>query len=160
MIQDKQGRSMKDMDIIKRLIKYAIPQKKKFALAVLLAILIVLIDVCLPLLMGYVIDLLSGRDIPISFLNQTGEFWPIVVLVILYLLCILVIAFLTYNQTMTLQKAGQNVMYDVREEVFTHLESLSIEQLNAVPVGKLVTRVTNDTNAINDLLNANYQIKN
>ena len=86
MIQDKQGRSMKDMDIIKRLIKYAIPQKKKFALAVVLAILIVLIDVCLPLLMGYVIDLLSGRDIPISFLNQTGEFWPIVVLVILYLL--------------------------------------------------------------------------
>lgn len=151
MIQDKQGRSMKDMDIIKRLIKYAIPQKKKFALAVVLAILIVLIDVCLPLLMGYVIDLLSGREIPIPFLNQTGEFWPVVVLVVLYLLCILVIAFLSYNQTMTLQRAGQNVMFDVREEVFTHLESLSIEQLNAVPVGKLVTRVTNDTNAINDL---------
>ena len=151
MIQDKDGRSMKDSVIIKRLLKYALPQKFKFIFALLLAFIMVFLDVCLPLLMGFVIDILSGNDIPFEFLNVKNEFWPILVLVIVYFIFILLIALLSYHQTMILQKAGQNVMYDIREEVFSHLESLSIEQLNEVPVGKLVTRVTNDTNAINDL---------
>ena len=47
-----------------------------------------------------------------------------------------------------LQKTGQKILSSLRESVFTHIEGLSHEQLNQIPVGKLVTRVTNDTNAI------------
>ena len=52
---------------------------------------------------------------------------------------------------MILQKAGQKVVLNIREDVFTHIENLSIAQINKTPVGKLVTRVTSDINAINDL---------
>ncbi|MBE5772289.1 MAG: ABC transporter ATP-binding protein, partial [Clostridiales bacterium] len=47
-----------------------------------------------------------------------------------------------------LQKTGQKILSSLREDIFTHIEKLSHEQLNQIPVGKLVTRVTNDTNAI------------
>ncbi len=51
-------------------------------------------------------------------------------------------------QAVILQRVGQRIISDLREDLFTHIESLSHEQLNEIPVGKLVTRVTNDTNAI------------
>ena len=54
----------------------------------------------------------------------------------------------TYVQAIVLQKVGQKIISGMREDLFTHIESLSHEQMNATPVGKLVTRVTNDTNAI------------
>lgn len=54
----------------------------------------------------------------------------------------------TYFQAVILQRVGQRIISDLREDLFTHIESLSHEQLNEIPVGKLVTRVTNDTNAI------------
>ena len=54
----------------------------------------------------------------------------------------------SYFQAVILQKAGQRIISDLREDLFTHIESLAHEQLNEIPVGKLVTRVTNDTNAI------------
>ncbi len=54
----------------------------------------------------------------------------------------------TYLQAIILQKTGQKILSALRMDVFTHIESLSQEQLNAFPVGKLVTRVSNDPNAI------------
>ena len=54
----------------------------------------------------------------------------------------------TYLQAVILQRVGQRIVSDLREDLFTHIESLAHEQLNEIPVGKLVTRVTNDTNAI------------
>ena len=54
----------------------------------------------------------------------------------------------TYFQSIILQKVGQKILSNLRQDLFTHIESLSHDQLNNIPVGKLVTRVTNDTNAI------------
>ena len=54
----------------------------------------------------------------------------------------------TYFQALILQKTGQKILSAMREDIFTHIESLSHQQLSAMPVGKLVTRVTNDPNAI------------
>ena len=54
----------------------------------------------------------------------------------------------TYLQAMILQKTGQKILSQIRMDVFTHIETLSHEQLNNIPVGKLVTRVSNDPNAI------------
>lgn len=151
MIQDKKSRSMKDSTIMKRLLHYAIPEKKKFIVAFILAILMVGLNVVGPLILGDVVSLLSGKEINIPFLNVKNAYWPILILVLVYLLLIVISSYVNYRQTMVLQKAGQNVMYTIREDVFTNLESLSSEQLNQIPVGKLVTRVTNDTNAINDM---------
>jgi len=54
----------------------------------------------------------------------------------------------TYLQAMILQKTGQKILSQIRLDVFNKIESLSHEQLNNIPVGKLVTRTTNDPNAI------------
>ena len=54
----------------------------------------------------------------------------------------------TYVQSLILQKIGQKILSDLREDTFMHIESLSHAQLHKMPVGKLVTRVANDTNAI------------
>ena len=52
---------------------------------------------------------------------------------------------------MMLQKAGQKIVLDIRKEVFVKIEGLAIAQINATPVGKLVTRVTSDVNMVNEL---------
>ena len=53
--------------------------------------------------------------------------------------------------TWLLQKMGQQIVYKLREETFTHIHSLSLSFFNTTPVGKLVTRVSNDTEAVNEL---------
>ena len=53
-----------------------------------------------------------------------------------------------YVQSIILQKTGQSIVSKIRLDLFSHIESLSANQLNHIPVGKLVTRVANDTNAV------------
>lgn len=69
----------------------------------------------------------------------------------LYLLMLLLGFFLNAVDTWMLQKMGQKIIYRMREEVFTHIHSLSLNFFNVTPVGKLVTRVSNDTEAVNEL---------
>ena len=69
----------------------------------------------------------------------------------LYLLLLLTGFVLNALDTWILQKMGQEIIYQMREEVFTHIHSLSLNFFNNTPVGKLVTRVSNDTEAVNEL---------
>ncbi len=67
-------------------------------------------------------------------------------------LAVLALGFvLNWADTWILQKMGQKIIYSMREQVFTHIHSLSLNFFNTTPVGKLVTRVSNDTEAINEL---------
>lgn len=68
-----------------------------------------------------------------------------------YLLLLLVGFVLNAANTWMLQKMGQKIVFSMREQVFTHIHSLSVNFFNTTPVGKLVTRVSNDTEAINEL---------
>ena len=69
----------------------------------------------------------------------------------LYLLMLLVGYTLNAVDTWMLQRMGQSIIYRMREEVFGHIHSLSLNFFNTTPVGKLVTRVSNDTEAVNEL---------
>lgn len=69
----------------------------------------------------------------------------------LYLFMMLLGFLLNATDTWMLQKMGQNIIYEMREEVFSHIHSLSLNFFNNTPVGKLVTRVSNDTEAVNEL---------
>lgn len=69
----------------------------------------------------------------------------------LYLLFLLAGFVLNALDTWMLQKMGQKIIYRMREEVFSHIHSLSLSFFNTTPVGKLVTRVSNDTEAVNEL---------
>lgn len=79
------------------------------------------------------------------------DFAGILQAALLYLLVLLAGFVLNTVDTWMLQKMGQEIIYQMREEVFAHIHSLSLGFFNITPVGKLVTRVSNDTEAVNEL---------
>ena len=131
-------RSMKDSEIIRRLLRYVKPYKSSFLLVFLLMIVSVSYDVISPILVGNIEEMIKD-SFALSSLYATVAVYAS--LLIVSLVC-------TYFQALVLQKTGQRILSNLRSDLFEHIESLSSEQLNAIPVGKLVTRVTNDTNAI------------
>lgn len=131
-------RNMKDGELIRRMIVYARPHWKSFALAVVLMLLSIGYDVASPLLVGNIEEMIKG-EFALSGLFR---------LVAVYGGILVVSTLCNYAQRLILQKTGQKIVSAVREDTFTHIESLSHNQLHHIPVGKLVTRVTNDTNAI------------
>lgn len=68
-----------------------------------------------------------------------------------YLLIVTLAFGLHYAQIYLLQYTGQRIIYNIREEIFSHLEGLSLSFFDKNPVGRLVTRVTNDTETLNDM---------
>lgn len=70
---------------------------------------------------------------------------------VLYALMLLLGFVFNASNTWILQNIGQSIIYKMREEVFTHIHNLSVSFFNTQPVGKLVTRVSNDTEAVNEL---------
>ena len=90
-----------------------------------------------------------GRDDLKSL--RSRDFSGILNAAMLYLTALLAGFILNWADTWLLQKMGQKIIYSMREEVFSHIHSLSLNFFNTTPVGKLVTRVSNDTESINEL---------
>ena len=131
-------RNIPDGEIVRRLLKYALPYKKEFALVLAVMLASIAYELASPLIMGRVEELIKDRFEPSVLLR-----W-----IALYACMLLVSMACTYLQSILLQKTGQKILSALRQDLFTHIESLSHDQLNKIPVGKLVTRVANDTNAI------------
>ena len=142
-VKDKKGsmgfeRNMADGEIVRRLVRYAKPYGGKFIIVGFLVLFSISYDIASPLIVGYIEELVVG-DFTLDHLFASVAVYA----------GVLVFSMLsTYFQAVILQKVGQRIISDLREDLFTHIESLAHEQLNEIPVGKLVTRVTNDTNAI------------
>ena len=132
-------RHMKDSEIVKRLLSYANPYWKSFIVVFFVMVLSIGFDVCSPLLISHIQEVIKVPGFSLDYLFM---------MVALYAGILLVSLICTYLQAMILQKTGQKILSAIRQDVFTHIEGLSHEQLNNIPVGKLVTRVTNDPNAI------------
>ena len=138
---DDNERHMADKEIIRRLLAYAKPYWKNFVAVFFVMLFSIVYDLISPLLIGHIQDTIKG-EFELSYLfSMVGVYAGILVV---SLIC-------TYLQAMILQKTGQKILSQLRLDVFTHIEKLSHEQLNNIPVGKLVTRVTNDPNSISFL---------
>ncbi len=131
-------RNMKDGEIVRRLLAYAKPYKLQFACVGVCMLFSIAYDILSPLLIGYIEGLVK----------QQFELSRLFALVAVYAGILIVSLISSYIQAMVLQRTGQKILSALREDLFTHIEGLSHAQLNTIPVGKLVTRVTNDTNAI------------
>ncbi len=131
-------RSMKDSELIRRLVTYAKPHWKEFLLVGVIMVLSISYDIISPLIIGNIEEMIKGGF-------ELSALWASVAV---YAGVLLVSLVCTYVQAIVLQRTGQKILSAMREDLFIHIESLSHEQLNSIPVGKLVTRVTNDTNAI------------
>ena len=134
-------RHVADGEIIRRLLRYAKPYKDQFVLVFLVMLFSIAYDVVSPLLIGKIEDMIKD-SFPLS---------KLISYVIVYAGILIVSLICTYAQAMLLQKVGQKILSQIRMDTFTHIESLSHEQLNRIPVGKLVTRVSNDPNSISFL---------
>ena len=131
-------RNMPDGEIVRRLLQYARPYWKSFVAVFIVMLFSIVYDLVSPLIVGRIQGLIKA-DFELSRLYT---------MVGLYVGILVVSMVCTYLQAMILQKTGQKILSRMRMDVFTHIESLSHEQLNNIPVGKLVTRVSNDPNAI------------
>ena len=131
-------RNMADGELIRRLLKYAKPYWASFLLVLVIMLLSISYELISPLIVGKIQGMVAGDF----------EMRQLLAAVAVYAGVLLLSLVSTYLQSIILQKIGQKILSNLRLDVFTHIESLSHEQLNNIPVGKLVTRVCNDTNAI------------
>ena len=135
-------RHMSDREIIGRLLSYAKPYKGNFVAVFFIMLFSIVYELTAPLLMAHIQDTIKVDNFSLAYLFSVVAVYAGILIV--SLIC-------TYFQAMILQKTGQKILSQIRLDVFTHAEKLSHEQLNNIPVGKLVTRVTNDPNAISYL---------
>ena len=144
--EDKEGigfeRHMSDREIIRNLLRYAKPHWKTFLGVLFIMLLSTAYDVISPIVIGDIEEVLrvEGFTLPQLYI-RLALFAGILAVSVLCL----------YLEMVILQKVGQKILSQIREDTFTHIESLSHAQLNTIPVGKLVTRVANDSEAISRL---------
>lgn len=151
-IYEKNDRHMTDREIIKRTWKYIKPYSWKLLIVLILMIIMIFIDLAATILPGFVtsslgviVEKFKDGNIDISDMRE------VFIICLVALVVNLVNTIFIYVTTMSLQKIGQSIIYDLRMMVFEHIDNMSISQINEIPVGSLVTRVTSDTNALSDL---------
>lgn len=138
--KEKQYKSI-DLSLMARLLKYAKPFWIQITISLILLLGVVALELYQPVLLGKAVDeFIVNEDID-----------GVVRVAFLYFGTALAMFVLTYIQAMILQYSGQKIIYNIRVELFDKLQSLSIEYFNNHPIGKLVTRVTNDTETLNEL---------
>ena len=145
LIKDKKeafgfDRNMKDSEITKRLLAYAKNHIGAFIVVFFIMALTIAADIVLPLITASIIKTLQTEG---GF-----EYSTVLTYVLIYITLLILSLISAYVQSMILQKTGQRIISKLRLDLFSHIESLSANQLNHIPVGKLVTRVANDTNAV------------
>jgi ATP-binding cassette subfamily B protein len=128
--------------IISRTLKYIRTERKSFLLALFLIALNVLLDTISPLFTSRITDELVLENINIRFVLS---------LVLLSFTITLINQVFLYVESTILQNCGQRIIYRLRNEIFEHIENMSLNQFNEMPVGSLVTRVTSYTASMSDL---------
>ena len=130
-----------DSRMMKRLLAYTVPYRRMIFLGVFLTLLASLLQLAGPYLTKLAID---------KYIAQTQLSGLYLILVIYFI--VLVFLFLTqYAQIYITQYFGQKLMYDIRSKIFRHIQSLSLSFFDKNPVGRLMTRVTSDVEALNQM---------
>lgn len=131
-----------DARLTRRLLRYVAPYRPAIAVAVLLLVVTSFASLAGPYLVRVAIDQ------HIAPKRADGLGW-----VVLAYLGALLLAFMArYAQSYVMARVGQQAMYDLRMELFSHLQRLSISFYTRQPVGRLITRMTNDIDALNDMI--------
>jgi len=144
-----------DSRLMKRLLRYLAPYKWQVAIALGSILLKVGADVLGPYLTKIVIDRylapVPGLHTRFDRFLSSNPFVGIAQIAALYVGLLVFSFLLEYLQTYYMQWAGQMVMFDLRKEIFRHLQRMHIGFYDKNPVGRLVTRVTSDVDALNEM---------
>ena len=124
-----------------RLIAYMKPYAHWVIFALLLVLGLTAFDLYRPMLVGDAIDTFGAN----------GEYDVIIATAIKYAVVLALSFAFNIAQTWILQKTGQNIILQMRKDLYRHIQSLGSRYFDITPVGKLVTRVTNDVEALNEM---------
>ncbi len=130
-----------DSKLMMRLLQYARPYWKLFAVAAIMLLASTAADLLRPYLLQIAIDDCIAKG-DTARLSRIG---------ILFISTIILGFIFNFIQIYTLTHTGQTIIYNLRQQIFTHLQKMSIAFFDKNPVGRLVTRVTNDTETLNDM---------
>ena len=132
-----------DVRHLKRSLKYAAKYKGKIIAAMLLSTLAAIIGLLSPIIVKNAVDnyMDSKEDIPILLLSGAGV-----------LACIIVSIAFTKKRAKLMTEAGQDIVYDIRRDLFEHMQLLSFDFYDSRPHGKILTRIINYINSIADLM--------
>jgi len=130
-----------DSKLLLRLLRYLPPYKGAVALSFLLIVLASGLDLVGPYLTKVAIDSNIAKGDAGGLLRVAG----------LYLLALLAAFTVRFGQVYLLQMTGQKIVLDMRRQIFTHLQRLHVAYFDKNPVGRLMTRVTSDVDAVNEL---------
>lgn len=132
-----------DIRHLKRALIYAGKYKKTIAKALLLSAAAVIIGLLSPLIVSYAVDnfMTSEDKIPMLILSAVG-----------FLVCIIISVFLTKKRAVMMTQVGQDIVYDIREDLFRHMQELPFEYYDSRPHGKILVRIVNYINSISDLM--------
>lgn len=130
-----------DARLMRRLLTYIRPYRK----SALLAILCLIAGSALSIVQPYLTKVAIDRYI------RTGDFSGLNQIALLYVLTLIFVFAFSYGQTWLINLMGQKTMLDLRMEIFQHLQKLDVSFFDRNPVGRLMTRVTTDVDALNEL---------
>ncbi|OGU74002.1 MAG: antibiotic ABC transporter ATP-binding protein [Ignavibacteria bacterium RIFCSPLOWO2_02_FULL_55_14] len=133
-----------DARLMQRLIRYLRPYKRHVALGILLSLLVSAMEAIRP----YFTKLAVDTDI------ANGDKNGLLVTILLFLMVMIVRGLLQYVNAYLTQWIGQKTIFDLRMEVFRHIQSRSMRFFDRNPIGRLITRVTNDVEVLNDMFSS------
>ena len=128
--------------LIRRTLKYIEPERKSFILALFLVLVNVTLATIAPLFTKGITDELVQANIRLNF---------VVGLAILSFVVVIINQIFIYFESIILNSCGQRIIYRLRNEIFEHIENMSLNQFSEMPVGSLVTRVASYTASMSDL---------
>lgn len=133
-----------DSKLMKRLLGYVKPYRGYIILAIFLNILTAALEPLRPYLTKIAVD---------DYI-AVGDSKGLTGIIILILLSLVLQAFISYVMNFATQYMGQRTLLDLRMEIFEHLQKLSLRFFDKTPIGRLVTRVTNDVESLNELFSS------
>ncbi|MBD2869765.1 ABC transporter ATP-binding protein [Paenibacillus arenilitoris] len=128
---------------MKRMMRYLVPYRRLMTAVVVIVLFNMLLSLAEPIMLAYIIDegIIKGNFAVIHILGSV-------------LLGIRLISWLfSFMHTRWINFTGQRILFDLRQQLFNHLQSLSFRFFDGRPAGKIMSRITNDTNAIGELIN-------
>ncbi|HKW57311.1 MAG TPA: ABC transporter ATP-binding protein [Candidatus Acidoferrum sp.] len=142
-----------DARLMRRLMQYLRPYKWRVLLAMLFVAILTPLEISQPWFFWKAIDKYFTPTVK-GFIPESAAWRGIELISIAYLLILIVDFLAQYAQISIMQRVGQRTMYDMRQEIFSHMQRLPMSYFDRNPVGRLVTRVTTDVDALNDLFAA------
>ncbi len=136
-----------DSRLVRRLLPFITPYRSRVALGVFLLTANSLVDLVGPAIIGYAVDHFIRARIAMS-----ERISGLLTIAAIYAGLLLLSFALRYGQTYVTGVLGQLIMYDLRTRIFGHVQRLSIAFFDRNPTGRIVTRVTNDVDVLNELL--------